>query len=123
MCAYNYGVCTYMLTYIYIYTYKCTYTYTYMNLYVLANKQIYIYTYKHTAYNNNNKCRIFTRAFYLSLWLVKALRLPATPALLCSDRGCADSRPPHDVTNFEIDLCSFFYWWRKREYPEEATAT
>ena len=40
--------------------------------------------------------------FYLSLWLVKALRLPATPALLCSDRRCANSRPPHDVTIFEF---------------------
>ena len=45
---------------------------------------------------------------YLSLRLVKALRLSATPAPLCSDSRCADNRPPHDVTNFEFDLCSFF---------------
>ena len=49
----------------------------------------------------------FSSALYLSLWLIKALRLPATPALLCSNRRCADSEPPHDVTNFEFDLCSF----------------
>ena len=55
-----------------------------------------------------SKCRIFTSALYLSLWLVKTLRLPATLALLCSDKRCADSRPPYDVTNFEFDLCSFF---------------
>ena len=53
-----------------------------------------------------NICRICTSALYLSLWLVKALRLPATPALLCSDIRCADSRPPHDVTNFKFDLWS-----------------
>ena len=43
---------------------------------------------------------------YLSLRLVKALRLSATPALLCSDRKCTDSRLLHDITN--IVLCSFF---------------
>ena len=56
----------------------------------------------------NNKCRIFTSALYLSLWLVKALRLPATPALSCSDSRCVDSWPAHDFTNFEFDICSFF---------------
>ena len=60
--------------------------------------------------------------FYLSLWLVKALRLPATPALLCSDRRCANSRPPHDVTIFEFWALQLFSWWRKREYPEETIA-
>ena len=49
----------------------------------------------------------FTSALYINLWLVKALRLPATPALLCSDRRCADNRPTHDVTNFKFDLRSF----------------
>ena len=37
---------------------------------------------------------------YLNLWLVKALRLSATPALSCSERRCTDSR---------IDLGRFFY--------------
>ena len=55
-----------------------------------------------------NKFRIYSSDFYLSLRLVKALRLPATPALLCSDR-CADSRPPHDVTIFEF--WPFFFLW------------
>ena len=45
---------------------------------------------------------------HLSLWLIKALLLSATPTLLCSDRRCVDSRPPHDVTDFEFDYCSFF---------------
>ena len=36
------------------------------------------------------------------------LRLSATPAQLCSDRRCAHSRPPLDVTNFEFNLSSFF---------------
>ena len=49
-----------------------------------------------------------TSALYLSLWLVKALQLPATPALLCSDSRCADSQPPHNVINFEFDLCNYF---------------
>ena len=50
----------------------------------------------------------FSSALYLSLWLVKALRPPTTPVLLCSDRRCADGRPPHGDTNFEFDLYSFF---------------
>ena len=50
----------------------------------------------------------FTCTLYLSLRLVKALRLSASPALLCSDRRCVDSQPLHDVTNFEFDLCNFF---------------
>ena len=29
-------------------------------------------------------------------------------SLLGSDRRCADSRPPHNFTNFELDLCSFY---------------
>ena len=45
---------------------------------------------------------------YFSLWLVKELRLSATPALLYSDRRCADSRAPHDVTNFKFNHCSLF---------------
>ena len=45
---------------------------------------------------------------YLSLWLVKALRLSATPALLSGDRRCSDSRLSHNVTNFEFDHCSLF---------------
>ena len=45
--------------------------------------------------------------FYLSLRLVKVLRLPATPALLCSARRCANSRPPHNVTNLKFDLFNF----------------
>ena len=47
-------------------------------------------------------------AFYLSLWLVKALPILATPAMLCSDRRSADCWHPHDVTNFEFDLFGFF---------------
>ena len=45
---------------------------------------------------------------YLSLWLVKALPILATPAVLSSDRRCADSLHPLDVTNFEFDLFGFF---------------
>ena len=45
---------------------------------------------------------------YLSLRLVKAFRLSATPVLLCSDRRCTVSQPPHDVTYFKFELCSFF---------------
>ena len=48
------------------------------------------------------KCSLF-----LSLCLVKALRLHATSALLCSDRRCADIRPSHDIINFIFDLCSY----------------
>ena len=46
---------------------------------------------------------------YLSLRLVKALRLSETSTLLCNDRRCANSWPSHDVTNFEFDVCSFFF--------------
>ena len=46
---------------------------------------------------------------YLSLQLVKTYRQSATPALLCSDRGCADSRLLHDVTNFELISAAFFF--------------
>ena len=42
----------------------------------------------------------FLALLYLSLWLVKVLRLPNTPALLCSNRRCADSWSSHDVAAF-----------------------
>ena len=46
----------------------------------------------------------YKHSYILSLRLIKALRLSVTPALLCSDGRCIDSRPPHDVTNFEFNL-------------------
>ena len=44
----------------------------------------------------------------LSLWFVQALWLPATLALLCSNRRYADGRPLHDFTNFVLNHCGFF---------------
>ena len=63
---------------------------------------------KHTTFKNKKINAEFLLALlYLSLWLVKALRLSATPALWRSDRRCADNRPPHDVANFKYDLSGF----------------
>ena len=56
------------------------------------------------------KCRIFTSAIlYLSLWLVKALDYLLHQPCYAVIEGVQIVGPgPHDVTNFEFDLCSFF---------------
>ena len=54
---------------------------------------------------------------YLSLWLVKALWLTVTPALLCCNRRCADSRSQLNITHFEFNLGSFFICGENESKP------
>ena len=55
-----------------------------------------------------NKSQIFTCALFLSLWLVKALQLSATPALLCSDRRCSDIVDPQMILPISNLTTAFF---------------
>ena len=61
----------------------------------------------------------FYKRSYLSQWLVKALRLPATPALLCGDGRYSDSWPTQDVTNIEFDLCCLFIGGENGNTPKK----
>ena len=50
----------------------------------------------------------FYKHFYISLWLVKALRLSVLHQPCYAVIKCSDNRPLHDVANFEFDFCNFF---------------
>ncbi len=72
--------------------------------------------------HQNRKTELLLALLYWNLWLVMAIWLSAMPALLCSVRRCADSRPLYNVTKYKFDLCSFCIGGGKWEYPEETTA-